>query len=49
MIIDDELFVGYDDFQYLELYLQGADPLDPSELDAWSQAQITPSATRGSR
>lgn len=28
MEIDDELFWGYDDFPYLELYLAGRDPLD---------------------
>lgn len=27
MLVDDELFWGYDDFPYLELYLAGKDPL----------------------
>jgi hypothetical protein len=27
----DELFWGYDDFPYLELFLAGKDPIDPAE------------------
>lgn len=47
MIIDEELFFGYDDFEFLELYLQGADPLNREVLAGWSQAQINPSSKRG--
>ena len=46
MRVDDELFFGYDDFPFLELYLQGADPLEKSALEEWSMASISPSSTR---
>ena len=32
MMVGDELFWGYDDFPYLELFLAGKDPLDAEEL-----------------
>ena len=32
MEVRDELFWGYDDFPYLELFLAGKDPIDPAEL-----------------
>jgi 2-hydroxychromene-2-carboxylate isomerase len=44
MIVDDELFWGYDDFGHLELYLAGKDPLDRSVLDEWMN--VRPSASR---
>jgi hypothetical protein len=31
MEVGDELFWGYDDFPYLELFLAGKDPIDPAE------------------
>ena len=31
MEVGDELFWGYDDFPYLELFLAGKDPVDPAE------------------
>ena len=34
MEVGDELFWGYDDFPYLELFLAGKDPLDPT---AWQK------------
>lgn len=49
MLIDGELFFGYDDFPFLELYLQGADPLDRAALAGWTQAQMSPSSRHGSR
>jgi 2-hydroxychromene-2-carboxylate isomerase len=35
MLVDAELFFGYDDFPFLERFLAGEDPLDPSVLPAW--------------
>lgn len=49
MKIDDELFFGYDDFPFLELYLRGEDPLDKSALAGWTEAQMSPSSKRGGR
>ena len=36
MEVGDELFWGYDDFPYLELFLAGKDPLDPTDWRRWS-------------
>jgi 2-hydroxychromene-2-carboxylate isomerase len=36
MMVGEELFWGYDDFPYLELFLAGKDPIDPAE---WERAQ----------
>ena len=44
MIIDSELFWGYDDFPFLERFLAGRDPLDHEALKAW--VGVRPSATR---
>lgn len=44
MIVDDELFWGYDDFPFLERFLAGRDPLDREALKAW--IGVRPSATR---
>ena len=44
MIVDGELFWGFDDFTHLELFLAGNDPLDRSVLDEW--LQIRPTAAR---
>lgn len=35
MEVGDELFWGYDDFPYLDLFLAGNDPLDPIERQRW--------------
>lgn len=35
MRVGDELFWGYDDLPYLELFLAGEDPLDPEALATW--------------
>jgi 2-hydroxychromene-2-carboxylate isomerase len=35
MIVGNEIFWGYDDFPYLELYLAGKDPLDEAEMARW--------------
>lgn len=35
MEVSDKLFWGYDDFPYLELFLEGKDPLDPTEWQRW--------------
>ena len=43
----DELFFGYDDFVYLELMLDGKDPLvDSRQTRDWANAQLKPSAIR---
>jgi 2-hydroxychromene-2-carboxylate isomerase len=44
MEVGDELFWGYDDMPYLERYLAGNDPLDPTRLTRWSTPRA--SATR---
>ncbi len=44
MRIDNELFWGYDDLHYMELYLQGRDPFDPSRLEPW--LNVRPSIQR---
>ncbi len=38
MIVDDELFFGYDDFPHLERFLAGRDPLDRTALAEWARA-----------
>jgi 2-hydroxychromene-2-carboxylate isomerase len=45
LIVEDQLFWGYDDWPYLELYLAGKDPLDPREASRWF-ASVRPSAVR---
>ena len=45
MIVGDELFWGYDDWPYLELFLEGKDPLGPHEMAKWT-ASVRPSAVR---
>lgn len=42
--VDHELFWGYDDLSYLELYLAGRDPLPEGFGNAW--AKVKPSAIR---
>jgi 2-hydroxychromene-2-carboxylate isomerase len=46
MEVGDELFWGYDDFPYLELFLAGKDPVGPTEWQKWSSAPPLPSAVR---
>ena len=45
MLVGDELFWGYDDFPYLELFLAGKDPIDPAAWRKWSDPP-RPSAVR---
>ena len=45
LIVEDELFWGYDDWPYLELFLAGKDPLGPRELEKWT-GSVRPSAVR---
>ncbi len=44
VIVDDELFWGFDDFGHLELFLDGKDPLDRAVLTEWQS--IRPTASR---
>jgi len=37
MMVGDELFWGYDDFPYLELFLAGKDPLDAADPQKWNR------------
>lgn|SRR5262245_53625043 len=37
MMVGDELFWGYDDFPYLELFLAGKDPLDAVGSHEWNR------------
>jgi len=41
MIVDGELFWGFDDFRHLELFLAGEDPLDREALVRWGQLRPT--------
>lgn len=43
--VDGELFFGYDDFDFLERFLAGNDPLDATEAAFWTGPQ-RPSAMR---
>lgn len=45
MEVEDELFWGYDDFQFLDLFLAGKDPLDPVERQKW-KGDPRPSSVR---
>ena len=46
MEVGEELFWGYDDFQYLELFLAGKDPLDAKALEKWSAPKKASSVRR---
>jgi hypothetical protein len=37
MMVGDELFWGYDDFPYLELFLAGKDPLAAADPQKWNR------------
>jgi len=45
MLVDDQLFWGFDDLPYLEMLLAGEDPLARSDLAHWSRAP-RPAAVR---
>jgi 2-hydroxychromene-2-carboxylate isomerase len=45
MIVDGELFWGYDSFAHLEGFLRGEDPVQPGDLERW--ANLPASAARG--
>ncbi len=45
MIVDGELFWGYDDFPWFERFLAGTDALGPEMLQEWMNP-VTPSAVR---
>lgn len=49
MMVDDELFFGYDDFVYLAMYLQDQDPLDKDAFAQWNPDLVQASATRKER
>src|SRR5262245_34781823 len=38
MLVENELFWGYDDWPYLELFLAGKDPIGPHEMAKWTGA-----------
>lgn len=46
LLVRGEAFWGYDDLEFLELFLQGRDPLDGRSLEPWRAVQ--PSAQRRS-
>lgn len=46
MRIDNELFFGYDDFVFIEGFIQGRDLVEGSEIERWQQTLITPSSKR---
>ena len=39
MIVDEQLFWGYDDWPHLERYLRGDDPLTAADLEPWLQVK----------
>ena len=45
MAVGDEVFWGYDDFPYFELFLAGKDPLDDAQWQRWI-GNVRPSAMR---
>lgn len=45
MVVGEELFWGYDDFPYLELFLAGKDPLDAATRERWNRP-VQPSSMR---
>ena len=47
MVIKNELFWGYDDFPYLELFLKGEDSLDKKRLEKWVDVKPTAQRTKG--
>jgi 2-hydroxychromene-2-carboxylate isomerase len=46
MIVGDELFWGYDDFPYLEMFLAGRDPLDQAGPNRLMAGSVRPSSLR---
>ena len=46
MIVDNELFWGYDDFPFLDAFLAGKDPLDPSQWARLSHPRNASSVRR---
>ncbi len=46
LLVNEELFFGYDDFVYIEQYLDGRDPLDRATMARWQAQRIRPSAQR---
>lgn len=47
IIFSDEVFFGYDDFAYLEMTLQGCDPIEKSpQARRWIETPVTPSSVR---
>lgn len=46
MMIDDELFFGYDDFVFIDSYLDGNEALSKEAFASWDQAVVMPSAMR---
>lgn len=46
MMVEGEMFFGYDDFVYLDLFLKGEDPLTAEAWASWNQHKIVPSAMR---
>jgi 2-hydroxychromene-2-carboxylate isomerase len=45
VVVDGELFFGFDDFPWLERFLAGDDPLDREALAEWTRG-LSPSAVR---
>ena len=46
MIVEGELFFGYDDFEFLQRFLHGKDPIAGLDLSGWNQAAMSPSSKR---
>ena len=46
ILLDDEVFFGFDDFYFLQNVLKGEDPLDEQVLSKWSLNHLTSSSQR---
>ena len=46
MEVRGELFWGFDDFPYMEMFLAGKDPLDPTESEKWTRPRQASSVRR---
>ena len=46
LVVEGELFWGYDDFAHLEVFLRGEDPLRPEDIEPWARLQPSSRRTR---
>lgn len=46
MVVHDELFFGFDDFVFMEMFLDGEDPLERASVDEWDMARMPAASMR---